>query len=194
MLYSPLFLRFKLSTIITGIRPVDFPFKIFIPGNHTGFQLIHPNHPFFQKIIQNPIIKPHTDRSMSRPAIIVVIVNGSVCYFIAFFTRKFPRKKQMQGRWIKFIQPEKQFHHFGSVTSSGIIEGIKVTQDSTAVSESNMWKPKILRQRLVCLRRSCQYSERFLIEVNCNVDTAIYKWKPTRRTEWKIIVRSPNKK
>ena len=50
-----------------------------------------------------------------------------------------------------------------------------------------MWKPKILRQRLVCLRRSCQYSERFLIEVNCNVDTAIYKWKPTRRTEWKII-------
>ena len=30
----------------------------------------------------------------------------------------------MQGRWIKFIQPEKQFHHFGSVTSSGIIEGI----------------------------------------------------------------------
>ena len=40
----------------------------------------------------------------------------------------------------------------------------------------------------------CQYSERFLIEVNCNVDTAIYKWKPTRRTEWKIIVRSPNKK
>ena len=26
-----------------------------------------------------------------------------------------------------------------------------------------------------------------LIEVKCNVDTAIYKWKPTRRTEWKII-------
>ena len=63
---------------------------------------------------------------MSRPAIIVVIVNGSVCYFIAFFTRKFPRKKQMQGRWIKFIQPEKQFHHFGSVMSSGIIEGIRI--------------------------------------------------------------------
>ena len=24
------------------------------------------------------------------------------------------------------IQPEKQFHHFGSVTSSGIIEGIRI--------------------------------------------------------------------
>ena len=69
----------------------------------------------------------------------------------------------------------------------GAFWGLKVTQDSTAVSESSMWKPKILRQRLVCPRRSCQYSERFLIEVNCNVDTAIYKWKPTRRTEWKII-------
>ena len=59
----------------------------------------------------------------------------------------------------------------------GAFRGLKVTQDSTAVSESSMWKPKILRQRLVCLRRSCQYSERFLIEVNCNVDTAIYKEK-----------------
>lgn len=63
---------------------------------------------------------------MGRPAIVVMVVNGSVCYFIAFFTRKFPRKKQMQGRWVKFIQPEKQFHHFGSVTSSGIIEGIRI--------------------------------------------------------------------
>lgn len=59
----------------------------------------------------------------------------------------------------------------------GAFRGLKVTQDSTAVSESSMWKPKILRQRLVCPRRSCQYSERFLIEVNCNVDTAIYKEK-----------------
>nr|WP_294442718.1 hypothetical protein [uncultured Blautia sp.] len=43
---------------------------------------------------------------MGRPAIVIMVVNGSVCYFIAFFTRKFPRKKQVQGRWIKFIQPE----------------------------------------------------------------------------------------
>ena len=32
-----------------------------------------------------------SDRSMGRPAIIVMVVNGSVSYFIAFFTRKFPR-------------------------------------------------------------------------------------------------------
>ena len=62
-----------------------------------GYKSIASNEESFQKIIQNPIIKPHTDRSMSRPAIIVVVVNGSVSYFIAFFTRKFSRKKQMQG-------------------------------------------------------------------------------------------------
>ena len=123
---TPLFLRFIFPTPVTSLWPVDFPFKIFISGNLTGFQFIHPNHPFFQKIIQNSIVKPHTDRSMGRPAIIVMVVNGSVSYFIAFFTGKFPREKQMQGRWIKFIQPEKQFHHFGSVTSSGIIEGIRI--------------------------------------------------------------------
>ena len=26
-----------------------------------------------------------------------------------------------------------------------------------------------------------------LIEVDCDVDNGLYKWKPTRRTEWKII-------
>ena len=121
-----MFLGFKFPTIIAGIRSVDFPFKILISDNHTGFQFIHPNHPFFQKIIQNSIVKPHTDRSMGRSAIIVMVVNGSVSYFIAFLTGKSPREKQMQGRWVKFIQPEKQFHHFGSVTSSGIIEGIRI--------------------------------------------------------------------
>ena len=110
MLYSPFFLRFKLSATITGLWPVDFPFKILISGNLAGFQFIHSNYPFFQKIIQNPIIKPHTDRSMGRPVIIVMVVNGSVGYFIAFFTGKSPREKQMQGRWVKFIQPEKQLH------------------------------------------------------------------------------------
>ena len=54
----------------------------------------------------------------------------------------------------------------------GAFRGLKVTQESTAVSESSMWKLKILRQWLVCLRRSYRYSERFLIEVKCNVDTA----------------------
>ena len=61
----PLFLRLKLPTIITGIRPVDFPFKIFISGNLAGFSFFFSKCPFFQKIIKNPIIKPHTDRRMS---------------------------------------------------------------------------------------------------------------------------------
>ena len=87
--FPPLFFRFIFFTSITSLWPVDFPFKILISGNHTGFQFIHPNHPFFQKIIQNPIVKPYTDRSMNRPAVIVMVVNGSVSYFIAFFTRNF---------------------------------------------------------------------------------------------------------
>ena len=91
---TPFLMWFIFSTSVTSLWPIDFPFKILISGNHIGFQFIHPNYPFFQKIIQNPIIKPHTDRSMGRPAIIVMVVNGSVCYFIAFFTRKSPRKSQ----------------------------------------------------------------------------------------------------
>ena len=36
-----MFLRLIFSTSITSLRPVNFPFKIFISGNHTGFQFIH---------------------------------------------------------------------------------------------------------------------------------------------------------
>ena len=57
-----------------------------------------------------------------RPVIIIMVVNGSVSYFIAFFSGKFLGKKQMQCRRIKFIQPEKQFHHFRSIPSSSVVK------------------------------------------------------------------------
>nr|DAQ31692.1 MAG TPA: hypothetical protein [Caudoviricetes sp.] len=74
LLYSPLFLWLIFSTTTTGLWPVDFPLKILISGNLTGFQFIYPNHLFFQKIIQNSIVKPHTDRSMGRPVIIAIYI------------------------------------------------------------------------------------------------------------------------
>lgn len=58
-------LLYGYSTLILGS---NFPSPIFISGNLTRFQFIYSNHPFFQKIIRNPIIKPHINGSMGRPA------------------------------------------------------------------------------------------------------------------------------
>ena len=62
---SPLFFRFMFPTSITGLRPVDFPFKVFISGNLARFQFFFSENPFFHKIIENPIIKPHADRRIA---------------------------------------------------------------------------------------------------------------------------------
>lgn len=65
-------------TIVAGLWPVDFPFKILISGNHTGFQIFFSENPFFHKIIQNSIIKPHSDRRMSWPAIRVMVTDSGI--------------------------------------------------------------------------------------------------------------------
>lgn len=59
-------LGFIFSTVITGLWPVDFPLKIFISGNHARFQFFFSKSPFFQKIIENPVIKPHTKRNIRK--------------------------------------------------------------------------------------------------------------------------------
>ena len=41
--------------------------------------------PFFQKIIENPIIKPHTNRRMSRPAIRIMVADSGILTGICFF-------------------------------------------------------------------------------------------------------------
>ncbi len=44
-------------------------------SNLTRFQFVFPENPFFHKIIENPIIEPHTNGWMSRPVIRII------CYF-----------------------------------------------------------------------------------------------------------------
>ena len=79
-------LGFIFSTVITGLWPVDFPLKIFISGNHARFQFFFSKSPFFQKIIENPIIKPHANRWMDWPVVRVMIADGGIFTGIAFFT------------------------------------------------------------------------------------------------------------
>lgn len=81
---SPLSFWLILSTIITGLWPVDFPFKIFISGNLAGFQFFFSKSPFFQKIIKNPIIKPHTNRWVSRPTIGIMVADSGILTGIRF--------------------------------------------------------------------------------------------------------------
>ena len=58
-----------------------------------------------------------------------------VCYFIAFFTGKFLREKQMQCRWINFIQPEKQFHHLAYREEHGPFADIESIMDVNGIGE-----------------------------------------------------------
>ena len=64
----------------------------------------------------------------------------------------------------------------------------KITEER----KKNGWSQEELSNQLGVSRQAVFRNT--LIEVDCDVDNGLYKWKPTRRTEWKIIVRNPNKK
>lgn len=88
-----------------GLWPVDFPFKIFISGNLAGFQFFFSKCPFFQKIIKNPIIKPHTDRRMSRPTIgIMVADSGIVAGILSLTGYAAPEYNEVTNQTVGFAQ------------------------------------------------------------------------------------------
>lgn len=114
---TPLFLRFIFPTPVTSLWPVDFPFKIFISGNRTRFQFFFSKSPFFQKIIENPIIKPHANRWMSRPVIRIMVADSGILTGICFFVWISLQLKEIDHAGIKFVNPEQDFHQFRSRNS-----------------------------------------------------------------------------
>ena len=78
---------------------------IFISGNLAGFQFFFSKCPFFQKIIENPIIKPHTNRRMSRPAIRIMVADSGILTGICFFVWISLQLKEIDHAGIKFVLP-----------------------------------------------------------------------------------------
>ncbi len=50
--FSPGYIVFRFFPIIAGTRPIDFPFKVFFPGNLLAVQLLLAQEPFHEIILQ----------------------------------------------------------------------------------------------------------------------------------------------
>ena len=74
----PLKLWLTLPTIITGLRPVDFPLKVFRPGDLSGVQLLLAQEPFPHELIHKAIVEVNTNRRLSGPVVRVVVADGGI--------------------------------------------------------------------------------------------------------------------
>ena len=87
-LLSPLFFRLMLSAVITGLRPVNFPFEVFVFCNLAGGKFIFSHCPLFQELIQHAVIKPEDCWIVRGPGVIVMIIEAGIIGLISFFSRK----------------------------------------------------------------------------------------------------------
>ena len=81
---SPLLLRLKLPTVVTGVRPIDFPFEVFFLGDQAGLFFFHAEQPFLYKAVEDAAGEPHTHGRVRGPIVGVVIVHARIVAFVAF--------------------------------------------------------------------------------------------------------------
>lgn len=77
-LFPPLYAGFMLPAIVAGLRPVEFPRKVFVPGDLPGVKLLLPQEPFPHEIIHKAILEVHSHRRVSGPVVSVVVSDGGI--------------------------------------------------------------------------------------------------------------------
>ena len=66
-----------LSAIVTGSRPVQFPFKVFVPGDLPGVKFLLAQKPFVHKLIYKAVLKVNPHGRMDGPVVVVIVAHLS---------------------------------------------------------------------------------------------------------------------
>ena len=110
----------KPFAVITGTRPVDFPLKVFRPGDLPGVKLLLAQEPFPHEIIHKAIVEVNTNRRLSGPVVRVVVSDGGIIRGprLAWIADKL---KQTNGAGVVLVQPEERPHEvLGTARLNGI--------------------------------------------------------------------------
>ena len=104
--FSPLLLRFILSAVITGVRPVELPLEVFILCDQPCPLLVHSDQPFPHEAVDHAAVEPHRHRRMGGPYVRVVIVHARIIALIALLAGIFLELEQLKDAGIDFLDPE----------------------------------------------------------------------------------------
>ena len=99
----------KPFAVVTGTWPVEFPFKVFVPGNLPGVKLLLAQKPLPHELIHQPIVEINAHRRLSGPVVRVVVSDGGIIGgpYLAGIADKL---KQTDGAGAVLVQPEERPH------------------------------------------------------------------------------------
>ena len=103
--FSPRNIVVKPFAVIAGTRPVDFPFKVFLPGDLPGVKFLLAQEPFPHELVYQPIVEVNAHGRLSGPVVRVVVSDGGIIGGprLAGIADKL---KQADGAGAVLVQPE----------------------------------------------------------------------------------------
>ncbi len=107
--FSPRNIVVKPFAVIAGTRPVDFPFKVFLPGDLPGVKFLLAQEPFPHELVYQPIVEVNAHGRLSGPVVRVVVSDGGIIGGprLAGIADKL---KQADGAGAVLVQPEECPH------------------------------------------------------------------------------------
>ena len=91
--------------IVTGIRPVEFPFKVFVPGDLPSVKFLLAQKPFVHELVHKAVLKVNPHGRMDGPVVVVIVAHagiiGGPC--LAGIADKL---EQADSAWAVLVQPK----------------------------------------------------------------------------------------
>lgn len=146
LFFSPRDIVVKPFAVVTGTRPVDFPFKVFLPGDFPSVKFLLAQEPFPHEVIYQPIVEVYAHGRLSGPVVRIIVSDGGIIGGprLAGITDKL---KQADGAGAVLIQPEECPHEiFGAAGLNGIEVLTVYTQRL-----GNLIQQVFFRDTVVCL-------------------------------------------
>ncbi len=76
--FSPRNIVVKSFAVIAGTWSVEFPFKVFLPGDLPSVELLLAQKPFPHKLVHEAVVEVDTHGRLSGPIVCVVVSDGGM--------------------------------------------------------------------------------------------------------------------
>ena len=97
-IFPPRDIVLAFPAIITGMGPVEFPFKVFVLGDLPGVQFLLAQEPFVHELVYKPIVEVNPHGRLCGPVVTVVILDNGFLFDFAGDTDK--RKQADSARTV----------------------------------------------------------------------------------------------
>ena len=77
-IFSPGYIILAFLAIVTSSGPVQFPFKVFVPGDLPGVKFLLAQKPFVHELVHKSVLKVNPHGRMDGPVVVVIVAHTGI--------------------------------------------------------------------------------------------------------------------